>query len=46
MKNDNNIFSFKVDNYETGAQYSINAKIVGLDGNDTNGVIFIKMMDK
>lgn len=35
-------FQFKVDNYETGAEYTIRAKVKGLNGNNSNGVIFIK----
>ena len=39
-------YLLKVDNYETGAVYSVKAKIKGLKGTDSNGVIFIKMKEE
>ena len=35
-------YSIKIDNYETGAEYTIVAKVRGVSGEDNNGVIFIK----
>ena len=34
-----------VDDYETGAEFMIKADIKGVGGNDSNGVIFIKLME-
>ncbi|MCG8306813.1 MAG: family 20 glycosylhydrolase [Cytophagales bacterium] len=41
-ENRSSTYIFEVDNYETGAEYSIKTKIEGIGGNDSNGVIFIK----
>ena len=38
----NNIYSFNIDNYETGAAFTIKAKVRGDLGNDSNGAVFIK----
>ena len=38
-------YSFKVDNYETGAAFKIKANIKGIGGNDSKGVIFIKIKE-
>ncbi len=38
----NNIYSFEIDNYETGAAYTIKANIRGNFGNDSKGVVFLK----
>ena len=38
----NNIYSFEIDNYETGAAYIIKANIRGNFGNDSKGVVFLK----
>jgi hexosaminidase len=35
-------YQFEVDNYETGAEYTIKAKVKVLNGNDSHGVIFLK----
>lgn len=40
-----NTYSFLVDNYETGAAFKIKANIMGVGGNDSNGVIFIKLKE-
>jgi len=42
---ESNAYSFAVDNYETGAEFKIKANISGVGGNDSNGVIFIKMIE-
>ncbi|MCK5368530.1 MAG: family 20 glycosylhydrolase, partial [Cyclobacteriaceae bacterium] len=42
---ESNTYSFKVDNYETGAAFKIKANILGVGGNDSNGVIFIKLKE-
>ena len=41
-QNESSTYSFEVDNYETGAEYTIKANIRGVGGVDNNGVIFIK----
>lgn len=41
--NESSTYQFNVDNYETGAEYTIKAKVRGLGGTDSNGVIFIKL---
>ena len=38
----NNIYSFDINDYETGAAFTIKAKVRGDLGNDSNGVVFIK----
>jgi hexosaminidase len=38
----NNIYKFKIDNFETGSDYSIKAQVRGDVGNDSKGAIFIK----
>lgn len=43
-QNDSNTYSFKIDDYETGAAFKIKANIKGVAGNDSNGVIFIKLV--
>lgn len=40
-----NTYSFKVDNYETGAAFKIKANIKGIGGNDSNGVLYIKLKE-
>ncbi len=38
----NNIYSFEIDDYETGAAFIIKAKVRGDLGNNSNGAVFIK----
>jgi len=38
----NNIYSFTIDDYETGAAFTIEAQVRGDIGNDSNGAVFIK----
>ena len=38
----NNIYSFEIDNYETGAAFTIKANIRGNFGNDSKGAVFLK----
>lgn len=38
----NNIYKFNINEYETGAAFTIKAKVRGDLGNDSNGVVFIK----
>ncbi|WP_316753471.1 beta-N-acetylhexosaminidase [Pedobacter gandavensis] len=38
----NNKYSFKIDNYETGAVFTIKAKVRGDENDSTNGVVMIK----
>ena len=38
----NNIYSFEINDYETGAAFIIKAKARGDLGNDSNGAVFIK----
>lgn len=40
----NNSYSFRIDDYETGATFKIKANIKGVGGNNSNGVIFIKLV--
>ncbi len=42
---ESNTYSFEVDNYETGAEFKIKANISGVGGNNSNGVIYIKMKE-
>ena len=37
-----NVYKLKITNYETGANYSIKANVMGDTGNDSNGVVLIK----
>lgn len=37
----NNIYKFTIEDYETGAAFTIKAKVRGDLGNDSNGVVFI-----
>ncbi len=39
----NNIYSFDIDDYETGAAFTIKAKVRGDLGNNSNGAVFIKI---
>jgi hexosaminidase len=39
-------FTFKIDEFETGAAFKIKANIKGVEGNDSNGVIFINLLEK
>jgi len=41
--NEHNVYSFEIGDYETGASYRISANIKGVEGNDSNGVIYIKI---
>lgn len=41
-----NVFAFSIDDYETGAAFTIQANAVGVGGTDTNGVIVIKLKDE
>lgn len=41
-ENKNNVYKFTIDEYETGAAFTIKAKVRGDLGNDSNGVVFIK----
>jgi hexosaminidase len=38
----NNIYTFTIDDYETGAAFTIKAKVRGDIGNDSYGAVFIK----
>jgi len=38
----NNIYAFHIDDYETGAAFTIKALVSGHSGTDSNGAIFIK----
>lgn len=40
-----NTFGFKINEYETGAEFKVGARLKGLGGTDSNGVIFIKLME-
>ena len=40
----NNIYRFKINDYETGAEFTIKAKVRGDISNHTNGVVFIKKL--
>ncbi len=40
--NKNNVYLLKIDNYETGANYTIRASVMGDTGSDSNGLVFIK----
>ncbi|MCF6357091.1 MAG: family 20 glycosylhydrolase [Draconibacterium sp.] len=42
-KSKNNIYSFEINNYETGAAFTIKAKVRGDIGNNSNGAVFIKL---
>lgn len=42
IKSKDNIYKFSIDQYETGASFTIKAMVRGDSGNDSNGVIFIK----
>lgn len=42
-KSKNNIYSFVINDYETGAAFTIKAQVRGGGGNDTNGGVFIKL---
>ncbi len=42
---EHNIYVFKIDDYETGAAYKIKANAKGIGGNNSNGVIFIKIAE-
>jgi len=42
-KSKNNSYSFEIDDYETGAAFTIKAKVRGDQGNDSNGAVFIRM---
>jgi hexosaminidase len=46
LSDENNVvtYQFEVDNYETGTEYTVKAKVKTQNGNDSNGVIFLKMM--
>jgi hexosaminidase len=46
LSDENNVvtYQFEVDNYETGAEYTVKAIVKTRNGNDSNGVIFLKMM--
>ncbi|TCD12935.1 hypothetical protein EZ449_02500 [Pedobacter frigidisoli] len=35
-------YHFQIDNYETGAEFRIKVGLKGIDGNDTNGAVFIR----
>ena len=37
-----NTYSLKIDNFETGANYTIEANVMGDTGNDSNGVVLLK----
>ena len=41
-KSKNNIYSFEIDDYETGAAFTVKASVRGDIGNDSNGAVFIK----
>jgi len=43
--NEHNVYSFEINNYETGATYRMSANIMGIEGNDSNGVIYIKIKE-
>ena len=44
-KTEDNVYIFEIDDYETGAAYQIRANIKGIEGVDSNGVIFIKLKE-
>ena len=44
-KTEDNVYVFEIDDYETGAAYQIRANIKGIEGVDSNGVIFIKLKE-
>ncbi|MGC4048082.1 MAG: family 20 glycosylhydrolase [Armatimonas sp.] len=37
-----NVYTLKVDDYQTGARFTIRAYVYGHQGNDSNGLVFIK----
>ncbi len=39
----NNVYTFKIGDYETGAAFTIKAKVRGSNGNDSYGAVFIRM---
>ena len=41
-QNKNNVYRLKITKYETGANYTIIANVMGDTGNDSNGVVLIK----
>ena len=41
-KSKNNIYSFGIDDYETGAAFTVKASVRGDIGNDSNGAVFIE----
>ena len=41
-KSKNNIYSFEIDDYETGAAFTVKASVRGDIGNDSNGAVFIE----
>ncbi|WP_430811856.1 MULTISPECIES: beta-N-acetylhexosaminidase [unclassified Carboxylicivirga] len=40
----NNVYKFTIDEYETGAAFTIKARVRGDLGNDSNGAVFIKAL--
>ncbi len=43
-RNRPNQYEIKIDDYETGASFKVRAGIYGDEGNDSNGVVFIKQL--
>ncbi len=41
-QNKDNTYTLKITNYETGANYTIQANVMGDTGNDSNGVVMLK----
>lgn len=45
-RNENNTYTFTINDYETGAAFKIKANVKGVGGNDSNGVIFIRLVER
>ncbi len=43
-QNKGNTYRLKIDNFETEANYTVTANVMGDTGNDSNGVLLIKRL--
>jgi hexosaminidase len=46
VRHQNNVYMLKITDFETGANYTVRARIMGDTGNDSNGQVFLLLKDE